>query len=160
MGQIGVHHPREVLRVERDYTGGEVIQFAPIYLMELEGRITPTQFLETINTINEILISASSLRHAALDNTLAVLSLQLSHLVFKTHYEKEMERLKTVFRELNEKVWWERGLSLRWPGEVAWLFVSFVFFREIWLTYAPFRWRLSIIDLLFVRAYTILYLYY
>ncbi|EEB87122.1 hypothetical protein MPER_15657, partial [Moniliophthora perniciosa FA553] len=37
-GQIGVHHPREVLRVERDYTGGELIQFAPIYPLELEGR--------------------------------------------------------------------------------------------------------------------------
>jgi len=118
------------LRVERDYTGGEVIQFAPIYLMELEGRITPTQFLETINTINEILISASSLRRAALDNTIAVLSLQLSHLVLKTHYEKEMERLKAVFGELNERVWWEKGLSLRWPGDVAWLFVSLLF---LWL---------------------------
>lgn len=39
IGQIGVHHPREILRVERDYTGGEVIQFAPIYPLELEGRV-------------------------------------------------------------------------------------------------------------------------
>ena len=29
MGHIGVHHPREVLRIERDYSGGEVIQFSP-----------------------------------------------------------------------------------------------------------------------------------
>ena len=40
VGQIGVHHPREILRVERDYTGGEVIQFAPIYPLELEGRVS------------------------------------------------------------------------------------------------------------------------
>ncbi|KAK7059222.1 hypothetical protein VNI00_001849 [Paramarasmius palmivorus] len=40
VGQIGVHHPREVLRVERDYTGGELIQFAPIYPLELEGRVS------------------------------------------------------------------------------------------------------------------------
>jgi len=39
IGQIGVHHPREILRIERDYTGGEVIQFAPIYPLELEGRV-------------------------------------------------------------------------------------------------------------------------
>ena len=38
-GHIGVHHPREILRVERDYTGGELIQFAPIYPLELEGRV-------------------------------------------------------------------------------------------------------------------------
>jgi hypothetical protein len=36
---MGVHHPREILRVERDYTGGELIQFAPIYPLELEGRV-------------------------------------------------------------------------------------------------------------------------
>ena len=38
-GHIGVHYPREILRVERDYTGGELIQFAPIYPLELEGRV-------------------------------------------------------------------------------------------------------------------------
>lgn len=38
-GHIGIHHPREILRVERDYTGGELIQFAPIYPLELEGRV-------------------------------------------------------------------------------------------------------------------------
>jgi len=38
-GQIGVHHPREIIRIERDYTGGELIQFAAIYPLELEGRV-------------------------------------------------------------------------------------------------------------------------
>ena len=40
VGHIGQHHPREVIRVERDYTGGELIQFAPIYPLELEGRVS------------------------------------------------------------------------------------------------------------------------
>lgn len=39
VGKIGVHHPREVIRIERDYTGGELIQFASIYPLELEGRV-------------------------------------------------------------------------------------------------------------------------
>ncbi|KAJ3513043.1 hypothetical protein NLJ89_g3167 [Agrocybe chaxingu] len=93
-GQIGVHHPREILRVERDYTGGELIQFAPIYPLELENRITPTQFLESINAINEILISAHSLRHSFLDNVLAVFSLQLSTLFKKPHWEKASPLLR------------------------------------------------------------------
>src|ERR1700755_2410652 len=38
MGRIGVHHPREIVRVERDYTGGEIVQFATVYPLELEGR--------------------------------------------------------------------------------------------------------------------------
>jgi hypothetical protein len=39
VGIIGIHHPREIIRVERDYSSGEIIQFAPIYPMELEGRV-------------------------------------------------------------------------------------------------------------------------
>ena len=41
MGRIGVHHPREIVRVERDYTGGEIVQFSSAYPMELEGRVSP-----------------------------------------------------------------------------------------------------------------------
>jgi hypothetical protein len=40
MGRIGVHHPREIVRVERDYTGGEIVQFATVYPMELDGRVS------------------------------------------------------------------------------------------------------------------------
>ena len=51
-------------------------------------QITPTQFLESINAINEILISAYSLRHSVLDNCVDILSLQLSRLFLSTHYER------------------------------------------------------------------------
>ncbi|KAF5392442.1 hypothetical protein D9757_002109 [Collybiopsis confluens] len=88
VGQIGLDHPREIIRVERDYTGGELIQFTPIYPLELEGRITPTQFLESMNSINELLISAHSFRRSILDNLLAVITLQLSTLLWSTHYDK------------------------------------------------------------------------
>lgn len=36
---MGLHHPREIVRIERDYSGGEIIQFAPVYPLELEGRV-------------------------------------------------------------------------------------------------------------------------
>lgn len=108
VGQIGVHHPREIVRIERDYSGGELIQFSPIYPLELEGRVSlqhdlrlyahaddwpihqlsATQFLETLNSINELLISAHSTKHSFIDNTLALLTLQLSRLFLKTHYIK------------------------------------------------------------------------
>jgi len=39
-GQIGVHYPREMVRIERDYSGGELPQFAAIYPLELEGRVS------------------------------------------------------------------------------------------------------------------------
>lgn len=105
VGKLGVHHPREMVRIERDYVGGELIQFSPIFPLELEGRvrgwwtdvafvfdgrwqITPTQFHQTINDINEILISAHSIQRGFVDNFLAVVTLQLSTLVMTSHYEK------------------------------------------------------------------------
>jgi hypothetical protein len=34
-----VHHPREIIRIERDYASGELAQFATTYPLELEGRV-------------------------------------------------------------------------------------------------------------------------
>jgi hypothetical protein len=128
VGQIGLHHPREILRVERDYTGGEVIQFAPIFPLELDGRISPTQFLESINSINEILISAHSLRRSFFDNVLTVFTLQLSRLFITTHYEKEMQRLERLFELLNAEVYNPVGLNLVWPRKVAFLFLEIEYY--------------------------------
>ncbi|RDX51508.1 hypothetical protein OH76DRAFT_298389 [Lentinus brumalis] len=127
-GQIGVHHPREVVRIERDYTGGELPQFMPTYPLELEGRITPTQFLETVNAINEILLSAHSLGHAFVDNALAYFSLQISRALVKTHYEKEMERLHGLIDELNVQMYNPVGLHIRWPRSVAFLFLEIEYY--------------------------------
>jgi len=128
IGQIGVHHPREILRVERDYTGGELIQFAPVYPLELEGRISPTQFLESINAINELLISAHSLRHSFFDNMLAVVTLQMSKLVLSTHYEKEMRRLERLIGDLNAELYNPVGLNIIWPRKVAFLFLELEYY--------------------------------
>lgn len=44
--------------------------------------------METINDINEILISAHSARHSFIYNFLAVATLHLSTLVLTSHYDK------------------------------------------------------------------------
>ncbi|KAK0446472.1 uncharacterized protein EV420DRAFT_904670 [Desarmillaria tabescens] len=111
MGQIGVHHPREVIRIERDYTGGELIQFAPIYPLELEGRITPTH-----------------IRRSMVDNVLAVVTLYLSRLIITSHYEKEMKRLRLLFDELNTGLYNPAGLNLLWPSKVAFLYMEIEYY--------------------------------
>ncbi|KDQ54957.1 hypothetical protein JAAARDRAFT_135030 [Jaapia argillacea MUCL 33604] len=128
IGQIGVHYPREILRIERDYSGGELIQFSLAYPLELEGRITPTKFLETMNAINETLISAHSTRHAFLDNFLAVFSLQISRLFFSSHYDKEMLRLKELIQDINANIYNPRGLNIMWPRKVAFLFLEIEYY--------------------------------
>lgn len=44
--------------------------------------------MESINAINEILISAYSLWHSVFDNCVEIFSLQLSKLVVSTHYAR------------------------------------------------------------------------
>jgi len=128
VGHIGIHHPREVFRVERDYTGGELVQFASTYPLELEGRITPTQFLETINTINELLISAHSIRHSFFNNLLAVFTLQISRLIVASHYDKEMSRLEHLVQDLNTELYNPVGLNIRWPRKTAFLFLEIEYY--------------------------------
>lgn len=62
IGHIGVHHPREIVRIERDYAGGEeLIQFSPAYPLELEGRVS-IQVIE--NFVAGILIALRSMKIA------------------------------------------------------------------------------------------------
>ncbi|KAH7908205.1 Golgin subfamily A member 7/ERF4 family-domain-containing protein [Hygrophoropsis aurantiaca] len=131
IGQIGVHHPREIVRIERDFAGGELIQFASIYPIELDGRITPTQFLETINSLNEILISAHSIRHSFFHNFLAVMTLQISSLLLSTHYEKEMRRLAQLIDDLNVQLYNPVGLNILWPRKVAFLFLEIEYYVSL-----------------------------
>jgi Golgin subfamily A member 7/ERF4 family len=128
-GQIGVHHPREIIRIERDYDHGELVQFSTSYPLELQGRITPTQFLETINALNEGLIRAHSLASACIDNTLAVLTLWLSTLFVESTYDKEMKRLQQLVDALNAELYNPQGLNILWPRKCAFLFVSGLSFR-------------------------------
>ena len=109
--------------------------------------MAPTQFLESINAINEILISAHSLSHSCLDNMLAFFTLQLSRLVTTTHYEKvrprskqhaapwflisagfnvtqEMSRLQQLIDVMNRTTFNPVGLNIVWPKNVAFIFVS------------------------------------
>jgi len=128
MGRIGIHHPREIVRVERDYTGGEIVQFTSVYPMELEGRITPRQFMECINAINEILISAYSLWHSVIDKGIEIFSLQLSRLVISTHYEREMKRLQRLIDDLNRQLFNLAGLNVLWPRKVGFLFLEIEYY--------------------------------
>lgn len=68
--------------------------------MELEGRITPTQWLDTVNGINEILISAHSLKHAAFHHVLAVFTLYVSTLMIRSHYDKVSRDFNALYSHL------------------------------------------------------------
>ena len=87
-----------MVRIERDYTAGELVQFYPAYPLELEGRITATAFSELVNDINSLLIEAHRTLPTWLDNSLAILTLYISPMLFGTHYA----RVRVLFPSTKE----------------------------------------------------------
>jgi len=67
--------------------------------------------MESVNAINEILISAYSLWHSVFDSCLDIFSLQLSRLLISTHYEQVR-----VFRISLEPTDRQMILFRRWGG--------------------------------------------
>ncbi|PWN89331.1 hypothetical protein FA10DRAFT_267907 [Acaromyces ingoldii] len=128
IGVIGRDKPREIIRVERDYTGGELCQFHPTFPLELEGRVEPTVFSETMNDINELLIKAHDPSWACFDNSLAVLTLYTSPFLLNSKYEREMKRLDKIISQANEKSFNPAGLNIRSPAESAFLFLEVEYF--------------------------------
>ncbi|QRV76729.1 coiled-coil vesicle tethering family A protein [Ceratobasidium sp. AG-Ba] len=128
VGQIGVHYPREILRIERDYSGGELIQFHPTFPLELEGRVTPVQHQESMNQINEILISAHRLLPSFIHNALGILTLYISTLFIPSHYDKEMRRLRLLIDQLNREIYNPQGLNILWPQRSAFQFLEIEYY--------------------------------
>lgn len=122
-------------------------RFHTTYPLELEGRISPTKFQETLNDINDALLGANSFGWAVFDNCLMVATFHLSLLVRTSHFEKvrssssaslpvpvetlfnpcwfqEINRLEALIESKNQEVWEPAGLRLRSPRKVAFMFVS------------------------------------
>lgn len=117
-GTLGVHHPKEIVRIERDWSGpagGQVCQFYTSWVMELEGRVrlvpvdlshavcvrsstspvsispfqvTPTQFQALINTLNHHLQLANSTGSTVWENILAVLTWHTSLIWYTPRFER------------------------------------------------------------------------
>ncbi|WVW86618.1 hypothetical protein I302_108671 [Kwoniella bestiolae CBS 10118] len=123
-GTIGKHLPKEVIRIDRDWSGGEVCQFDTVYPMELEGRIKPNQMLEFITSLNEILYSAYAVRPTIWDNLIAVGTLWTSLFWRESHFERELQRAERFIHEHNTGLFNPQGLNVLTPRYVALQFLE------------------------------------
>ncbi|GAA5855321.1 hypothetical protein JCM5353_007411, partial [Sporobolomyces roseus] len=123
VGTIGVDKPREVIRIERDYSSGTgIAQFWAGWIWELEGRVSPTEYQTILNDLNTILAEAHDPFKSVVDNTMAVLTLWLSPYLKKSHYEKEMDKFDQCLVRVNKEILNGKGLNLLSPKKNAWLF--------------------------------------
>nr|XP_031859061.1 uncharacterized protein CI109_005567 [Kwoniella shandongensis]KAA5526133.1 hypothetical protein CI109_005567 [Kwoniella shandongensis] len=127
-GTVGQHLPKEIVRVDRDWSGGEVCQFETFFPMELEGRISPKQFTSFINELNKPLISAYSIKGAIWDNTIAIATLWTS-LIWRTScFERELRRAEEIIDRANKEVFNQQGLNVLSPRDVALQFLEIEYY--------------------------------
>ncbi|GAA5910710.1 hypothetical protein JCM5296_006820 [Sporobolomyces johnsonii] len=94
VGVIGKTKPREVIRIERDFSGGETCQFWSGWIWELEGRVSPTDFQNTLNELNTVLASAHDPSKSCFDNCLSILTLYMSPYVIGSNVNKVHNRVR------------------------------------------------------------------
>ncbi|KAK4055568.1 hypothetical protein OIV83_000114 [Microbotryomycetes sp. JL201] len=131
-GTIGRDRPRTIVRIERDYTSGEVVQFFGGWMWEFEGRISPRQYESIIKDVNEVLASAHDPSKSFWDNVVAVLTLYISPKVFGSHYERasatEMARFQQVLQKANTEVLNSAGINILSPRRNGFLYLEFEYY--------------------------------
>ncbi|KAG9306296.1 hypothetical protein G9A89_018179 [Geosiphon pyriformis] len=120
-----VPNPKQLIRIERDYSRGELCQFYTAFPLEIDGRINPLQFQETIATLNELLERAHSPKYNWMDNLLACLTLYTSTFCIRSHYDRMVEEICKFLDNENKTTYNAQGLNFRNPQKTAFLFVSF-----------------------------------
>ncbi|RIB24625.1 Golgin subfamily A member 7/ERF4, partial [Gigaspora rosea] len=121
--------PKRIIRIERDYSRGELCQFRTTFPTEIDGRITPIQFRQTINRLNELLAKAFNPKNNWYDNCLACLSIYTSTLFSQSHYEKIVEEICIFLDNENQNLYNINGLNFRDPRKISFLFVSIFILR-------------------------------
>ncbi|ORX96826.1 hypothetical protein K493DRAFT_216806, partial [Basidiobolus meristosporus CBS 931.73] len=115
-----------IIRIERDYSKGELCQFSLMYPVELSDKISPENFKASMTRLNEILFLAeSSWLRNSMENVISCLTLYTFTHCFGTFYQKCMQRFNEAVASENANLYGPAGLYLRDPRRTAFLFVSF-----------------------------------
>ncbi|RSH85810.1 uncharacterized protein EHS24_003990 [Apiotrichum porosum] len=118
-GVVGRDLPKEIVRIERDWSLGDICQFATAFPLELESRLSPASFQLFVEAINDPLREAYSTSGAVIDNIIAIVTWWTSLIWRTSHFEKELQRAEEVIRMANETTFNRVGLNILSPREVA-----------------------------------------
>ncbi|BEJ14821.1 hypothetical protein CspHIS471_0405880 [Cutaneotrichosporon sp. HIS471] len=118
-GIIGRDLPKEIVRVDREWSLGDICQFSTAFPLELETRLDAATYTKFIESINVPLREAYSVSGAVIDNLIGVLTWWTSLLWHKSHFESELRRAEDLIEEANEKTFHRVGLNILSPRSVA-----------------------------------------
>jgi hypothetical protein len=121
------------VRVDREYRQDERCRFvAEPMPTALEGRITPEEFRETIQALNNLLASGEdSTGRSFLRNLFSCATLYLGFCCTRSNYQLTLDKASAFLAEENKRLYRKRGLQWRDPRETAFLHVSIVWIRNV-----------------------------
>ncbi|GBB97178.1 hypothetical protein RclHR1_02930027 [Rhizophagus clarus] len=120
----GITAPKRIIRIDRDYTRGELCQFQTAFPVEIDGRITPRRFQQTINTLNDLLAKAHNPKYNFFDNCLACLTIYTSTLCLRPHFDRMIEEICKFLDNENITSYNSQGLNFRDPRRTSFLFLE------------------------------------
>ncbi|CAJ0905313.1 11468_t:CDS:10 [Entrophospora sp. SA101] len=107
--------PKKIIKIERDYTNGESCQFNNNLPKEINERISPIRFKETINRLNELLEKANNPKYAVIGNILECLTIYTSTFCLRSNYDKMIEEVCLFLDDENINYYNRLGLNFRDP---------------------------------------------
>ncbi|RIA95775.1 Golgin subfamily A member 7/ERF4 family-domain-containing protein [Glomus cerebriforme] len=116
--------PKRIIRIDRDYTRGEMCQFQTAFPLEIDGRINPRRFQQTINTLNELLSKAHNPKYNFFDNCLACITIYTSTLCLRSHFDRMIEEICRFLDSENISLYNSQGLNFRDPRRTSFLFLE------------------------------------
>ncbi|KAJ2455307.1 Golgin sub A member 7 [Coemansia sp. RSA 2336] len=115
------------VRVERDYSQGDVRRFQVAMPEQLGGRIDELKFKRFVRRLNKMLADAegATLRNV-LEGCLAYATLYISTLVVKPHFKRVIERISAFVARENKELFEPAGLLVLDPLQTAFMFIEIV----------------------------------
>ncbi|KAG4093539.1 hypothetical protein H8356DRAFT_1697054 [Neocallimastix lanati (nom. inval.)] len=113
------------VRIERDYSHGELCQFNVEFPPILAGRIEKSIFLDTLTLINQHLYDAEKISFVnCIEIVLSFVSLYTLDCCYVTTYERKLNKLSELIKEQNRIIYEPKGLHINDPRENAFLFLE------------------------------------
>ncbi|KAJ2852581.1 Golgin sub A member 7 [Coemansia brasiliensis] len=115
------------VRVERDYSQGDIRRFVVAMPEQLDGRVDELKFKRFVRRLNKMLADAegATLRNV-LEGCLAYATLYISTLVIKPHFKKTIERISAFVARENKELFGPAGLLVIDPLQTAFMFIEIV----------------------------------
>lgn len=98
--------------IQRDYSQGTKIRFETNLPAELEGILSPAEFKQFMNGLNEIYLDSEKIRFW--EGCCACLTAYLLYCCYETHKEKKV-RKASEFIESQNQIWQDRGVTIYDP---------------------------------------------